>query len=167
MKDLGPLFDGLVAASAISSAARAGLEPYRQARFATADDLILLGAATILGQSVEGNPLVVNGVSLPLADQYVITGNEELPEILTAIGSYNVVIESVLKAVDPTGSNMIYLDVRPTFADLLGLDAATAKALGFPEDAQKRADGKLGLLVNPDGRIGTKCGDRNCSPTRF
>lgn len=154
LRDLGPLFDGLVAAGAITTAQRGTLGLLTRARFAVKEDLILLSAGTILGKSAGGNPLFVNGVSLPLDDYLVITANEELPEILTAIGSYNAVIQNVVKALDPTGNEIIYLDVQPTFADLLGLDAATARALGFPAEAQARADGKLGLLVNPDGRIG-------------
>ena len=63
-------------------------------RQATPDDLILLASSTILGTTVGGNPLAINGVSVPLADQWVLTPEEQLA-IKTATDSYNSTIASV------------------------------------------------------------------------
>lgn len=69
----------------------AGLKQYRQA---TADDLIVLASSTVIGTTVGGNPLLINGVSVPLADQWVLTP-EEQTAIKTATDAYNATISAV------------------------------------------------------------------------
>jgi hypothetical protein len=63
-------------------------------RQATADDLVLLASSAVLGTTVGGNPLLINGVSVPLADQWVLTPNEQTA-IKTATDSYNATIANV------------------------------------------------------------------------
>ncbi|RTY90859.1 SGNH/GDSL hydrolase family protein [Flavobacterium sp. GT3R68] len=71
-----------------------GIPSYRQA---TSADLIILPARTFIGTSVGGNPTLINGVSVPLADQWVLSKNE-ISEVKTATDAYNTTIESVATA---------------------------------------------------------------------
>ena len=95
--DLGPFFDGLQGAGAISAAQRAALTPYQQVRQTTSTDLIPLTAGGILGTTVGGNLLYVNGVSVPLADKYVLLPSEQTA-IKNAIDGYNATINAVATA---------------------------------------------------------------------
>lgn len=63
-------------------------------RQATADDLLVLASSALLGTTVGGNPLAINGVSVPLADQWVLTPQEQMA-IKTATDSYNATITAV------------------------------------------------------------------------
>ncbi len=71
-----------------------GLPSYRQA---TAEDLLVLSARSFLGTTVGGNPLLVNGVSVPLEDKWVLS-KEEIEEVRVATDAYNASIESVANA---------------------------------------------------------------------
>ena len=51
-----------------------GLPSYRQT---TSNDLIVLTARTIIGTPVNGNPQMINGVSVPLADKWVLVPQEK------------------------------------------------------------------------------------------
>ncbi|PCH53441.1 MAG: G-D-S-L family lipolytic protein [Flavobacteriaceae bacterium] len=46
-------------------------------RQATSDDLLVLTSRTFLGTTVGGNPQLINGVSVPLADKWVLTPKEQ------------------------------------------------------------------------------------------
>ena len=70
----------------------AALPKYRQA---TAADLLVLPAAGFIGTlAVEGNPLTVNGVAIPLADKWVLLPSEQ-EEIATATAAFNAIISAV------------------------------------------------------------------------
>ncbi|WP_298779471.1 G-D-S-L family lipolytic protein [uncultured Polaribacter sp.] len=72
-----------------------GLPSYRQG---TSDDLFLLASASFIGtEAVAGNPLTVNGVAIPLADQWVLTPQEQAA-IKTATDAYNTTIAAVAAA---------------------------------------------------------------------
>lgn len=165
LTDIGPLFDALVAGNAITAGQRAALEPFRQSRPATPNDLPTLSAATQIGQ-----PLVVNGVaqatavigvSFPAPDNLILSASE----VRTVVGTrarYNAIIAGVVANINSTaGSEVITLvDVQPTFADIFGLDAATARGLVDPsgglnpflkamgDAAAEAADGQLGITVD-------------------
>lgn len=68
-------------------------------RPATADDLIIFPAATFLGTTVGGNPTLINGVSVPLADNWVLTPEEQLAAN-TAVTAYNQVIAALAAQYD-------------------------------------------------------------------
>ena len=68
-----------------------GLPSYRMA---TADDKVVLTAMTFLGTTVGGNPTLINGVSVPLADNWVLTASE-VAEAQAAISSFNGTIAAV------------------------------------------------------------------------
>ncbi|WNM19797.1 SGNH/GDSL hydrolase family protein [Flavobacterium capsici] len=71
-----------------------GIPSYRQA---TSEDLIVLPARAFIGTTVGGNPLQVNGVSVPLADQWVLSKNE-IAEVKAATDSYNQTIQDAATA---------------------------------------------------------------------
>lgn len=72
----------------------AGLPKLRQA---TADDLFVLPSSTFIGTTVGGNPQLINGVTVALADKWVITPQEQAA-IKTATDAYNAKIEAVASA---------------------------------------------------------------------
>ena len=160
LKDLGPLMDRLVAMNILTKAQRAALEPFRQARPATKNDLFPLTLATSLGQPVGGNPLVVMGVSYPVPDNLVLSASE-VKKVVGARATFNATIAGVVAGINKAaGANVITLvDVQPTFIDLFGLDAKTASFLVDPtggrnpflkamaEKAAAAADGALGIKV--------------------
>lgn len=51
-----------------------GLPSYREA---TNEDLVVLPASSFIGTTVGGNPMAINGVSVPLADKWVLTKAEQ------------------------------------------------------------------------------------------
>ncbi len=71
-----------------------GLPSYRQA---TPNDLFVLAGSSFIGSTVGGNPQLINGVSVPLEDQWVLTPNEQ-QNIKVATDAYNVTIENVANA---------------------------------------------------------------------
>ncbi|MEP2667438.1 MAG: hypothetical protein ABJH04_00500 [Cyclobacteriaceae bacterium] len=82
LTDLGPEFDKLQGAGAINASQRAALTPYQKVRQTTATDILPLAAGSVLGTLVGGNPTLINGVTVPLADQYVL-----IPSEITAINA--------------------------------------------------------------------------------
>lgn len=119
-RDLGPLWDALVGAGAMSSGQRSQLEPFRFARQAkattstAAGDLIVLPAAAFIGTLVGGNPLLVNGVSVPLADNWVLLPSEQT-EIQTAINGFNTTIAN---AVAAQSARLVLIDANKFLADI-------------------------------------------------
>lgn len=69
-----------------------GLPSYRQA---TSADLLVLTSSSFLGTLVDGNPLLVNGVSVPLADSWVLS-NDEIAEVAVATNAYNATIAQLV-----------------------------------------------------------------------
>ena len=113
LTDLKGAFDALLGAGAITAAQRAGLEPYRKARQTTSSDLITLSAGGILGTTVGGNPLAVNGVSVPLADNFVLLPSET-SEIKLRTIAFNNIIKGVVDA-PTTNGRLALADVNATF----------------------------------------------------
>lgn len=80
-----------------------GLPSYR---FATANDLLVLPAASFIGTLVGGNPTLINGISVPLADQWIVGGldgawvvtSTEKEEIQNAITAFNGTISAAVAA---------------------------------------------------------------------
>lgn len=63
-------------------------------RQATSADLLVLTSRTFLGTTVGGNPSLINGVSVPLEDKWVLTP-EEQDAVETAIIAFNGTIEAL------------------------------------------------------------------------
>ncbi|NND62530.1 MAG: G-D-S-L family lipolytic protein [Flavobacteriaceae bacterium] len=126
-----------------------GLPSYRQT---TPDDLVVLTAASFIGTTVDGNPLLVNGLSVPLEDQWVLTANET-QSVITATDAYNVTIEQVasanglafvdLKAIlqqaSTTGIQFddFTMDTSLVFGGLVSLDGIHLTARGYALMANK------------------------------
>ena len=62
-----------------------------QLRQATSEDLITLPSSTFIGTVVGGNAQLINGVSVPLGDQYVLTTDEQ-ELVAAATLQYNQII---------------------------------------------------------------------------
>lgn len=86
-----------------------GIPSYRQA---TNEDLIVLPARAFIGTTVGGNPAQVNGVSVPLADQWVLSKNEIL-EVKTATDAYNQTIQSAA-----TANGLAFVDAKAVMDQL-------------------------------------------------
>lgn len=67
-----------------------GLPSYRQT---TVLDFLTLPSQFILGTTVGGNPLLINGLSVPLDDQYVLSPNEQ-EEVDKATAQFNAIIKA-------------------------------------------------------------------------
>jgi hypothetical protein len=113
--DLGPTFDALQGAGGITAAQRAGLEPYRRVRQATATDLITLSAGAVLGSCFNNTPTAIIGTSVPLADQFVLIPSE-IQAILTRTAEFNDVIKA---AADNSNNRIALADVNAVFAKLI------------------------------------------------
>lgn len=116
--DLGPTFDALQGAGSITAAQRAGLEPYRRVRQATATDLITLSAGAVLGTCLNppgNNATAIIGTSIPLADQFVLIPSE-IQAILTRTAEFNNVIKA---AADNSNNRIALADVNAVFAKLI------------------------------------------------
>lgn len=119
-RDLGPFWDQLQGAGAITAGQRAALEPYRRARQAVvptttiAGDFIVLPAASFIGTTVGGNPQLINGLTVPLADNWVVIPQEQT-EIQTAINGFNATIASAVNA-QPT--RLVLVDANKALGDV-------------------------------------------------
>lgn len=87
-----------------------GIPSYRQA---TAEDLVVLPARTFIGTLVGGNPMLVNGVSVPLADNWVLS-KEEIAEVRTATDAYNTTIAGIAAS-----KGLAFVDAKAIMQDLL------------------------------------------------
>lgn len=86
-----------------------GLPSYRHA---TAQDYLVLTSRNFIGTTVGGNPQAINGVSVPLADQWVLSKNEAA-EIETASSQYNATIQALA-----TQHNLAFVDARAILTKL-------------------------------------------------
>ncbi len=79
----------------VSNAAALGAI-FGQARHATANDLVVLPASSIIGQpnASATAPFNINGVTWPLANKWVLTANEKA-KVANATASYNAAIVSI------------------------------------------------------------------------
>lgn len=109
-EDLTNLFQILQGAPFNLDAQTAGL--LSQLRQATDQDLIPLTTSTFLGTLVNNDPRLVNGVSVPLGDQHVLTeGEQEL--IANATAAYNATIKNLADA-----NNLAFLDANALLGQL-------------------------------------------------
>lgn len=116
LTDLGPYFDNL----GLTTEQRAALTPYQKVRQTTPTDILPLAAGSILGTTVGGNPLLVNGVSVPLGDQYVLIPSEK-EAIEAARQAFNASIAATAAAFP---NNIALADVDAALGSLV-LNKAT------------------------------------------
>jgi hypothetical protein len=142
LNDYGDEFDILQGAGAITVDQRNALVAYEQIRQTTATDLMTLSAGSVLGTCVGDNPLLINGISVPLADQYVLIPTEKTA-ITDAIAAYNTAI-SDLVADNPT--RLALADLHTAYNNWLTAGAVSVNGIlvtpsitpplaGFSEDA--------------------------------
>ncbi len=170
LADIGPLFDALLGAGAISAGQRAALNPYRQSRPATSSDLPTLSAAASLGQPlvVGGVPQLtaVIGVSYPAPDNLILSASE----VQTVVGTratFNATIAGVVAGINQSAPGALTLvDVQPTLVDLAGLDAATARFLVDPTNGANAALAAMGnaAVAAVDGELGIRVDGVNLAP---
>ena len=86
-----------------------GVPSYRQA---TKEDLVVLTARAIIGTPIGGEPTKVNGVSVPLADQWVLS-KDEVKEVVTATNAYNETIKSIADA-----KGLAFVDAKAAMTQL-------------------------------------------------
>jgi hypothetical protein len=112
-----------------------GLPNYRQA---TSNDLVVLPASSFIGTLVDNNPQLINGVSVPLADNWVLTGIET-QNVLTATDAYAATVEAL---ADTYG--LAFVDLRLVLAE------AATTGIMFDE-FNLNTNLVLGGLVSLDG----------------
>ncbi len=117
---LGPYFDRLKSLGAINDAQRAALKPYELVRQTTPTDVLPLATGSILGTTVGGNPSLINGISVPLADQYCLIPSE-VTEIKAARDAFNLAITGV---ANTNSSRIALADVSGALATLVTNKAA-------------------------------------------
>lgn len=81
----------LITDESLTNLSALGMPSYRQT---TAADLVVFTAQTIIGTTVNGDPTMINGVSVGLADKWVLTP-EEQQKITTAQAAYNTTIAAL------------------------------------------------------------------------
>ena len=86
-----------------------GIPSYRQT---TPEDLIVLPASSFIGTLVGGNPLLVNGVSVPLTDKWVLS-KDEILELKTATDAYNGIIQAAA-----TANDLAFVDAKAVMDEL-------------------------------------------------
>lgn len=110
----------------LTNLAALGLPSYRQA---TASDLIVLPASSFIGTTVNGNPQQINGVSVPLADKWVLIPSE-IAAINAATDAYNTTIKTIAAS-----KNIPVADMNAVLAQLVtglrGPDGQIYKASFF------------------------------------
>jgi len=84
----------LIVDSYLTNLSGLGLPSYRQA---TAEDLLVLPARNFIGTLVGGDPTAINGVTVPLADSWVLS-KDEVAEVKTATDAYNTAIATAANA---------------------------------------------------------------------
>ena len=112
LTDLSPYMAGPAAA----------LLPYARARQTKNTDIIPLSTGTILGTTVGGDPTKINGVTVPLGDQYALIPTE-ITAIETARQSFNATVKTVAEA---NTNRLALADIDKAFSDFI-----TARALVF------------------------------------
>lgn len=83
-----------------------------QLRQANANDLIVLTAASVIGTQVGDDPTAINGVSVPLANQFVLTATEQA-RVAAAGAAYNAAIQNIAAAND-----IAFVDARSALAQV-------------------------------------------------
>jgi len=83
-----------------------------QLRQSTAEDLLLLAGSSFIGTTVGGNAQLINGVSVPLEDKWVLTPQEQMA-IKTATDAYNTTISAVAAA----NANVALVDLNAVLTE--------------------------------------------------
>jgi lysophospholipase L1-like esterase len=96
LPDMSAAITGVIANTPYSQYAQALGQALKQARHATANDLLVLTASSVIGTAEPGYPAPLNarGVIVPLPDQYVLIPSEKTA-IATATTAFNTTIKQI------------------------------------------------------------------------
>lgn len=122
-------------------------------RQATEDDLLVLTASSFIGTLADSNnPTSINGVAVPLGDEWVLTPDEQ-DLIETALDSYNQTIAGLATAYD-----LAFVDANALLAELNSngfqqsdgstVDATFATGGGFSLDGVHPAPRGYAIVAN-------------------
>jgi lysophospholipase L1-like esterase len=109
LADIGATISGAAATQPSLAPFAAALGAlYGKARQATANDLIVLTASGIIGQPnpMGTAPFNVNGVTLPLANKWVLSANEKA-KVASATAAYNATIVAIANAKNTAAGKTI------------------------------------------------------------
>jgi hypothetical protein len=149
LEDLGPKFDLLLGAGAITAEQRAALALYEQARPLNNKERVAFPAALILGTLANsGDPTSIYGVVVPMADEYILTENE-IDLIRQRTDTFNAIISA---AIAGSNDRMALADIKTIYSNFetQGIDIRNGVALtpGFiPPTGTFSEDG-----VHPNSR---------------
>ncbi len=115
LKDLTPYMQGPYA----------GLQPYAQARQTKSTDILPLSAGGILGKEIAAGQVL--GVSVPVADQYVLIPTEAAL-IMSRLGEFNAHIKSV---ADSNPIRLAFADVNQGMKNLVTAQAGVENGITF------------------------------------
>ena len=122
-------------------------------RQATADDFLVFTSQTIIGTLANPNdPTSINGVAVPLADQWVLTP-EEQQAVATALAAYNQTIEALaaqydLALVDANAYLETFASTGVTLSDGSVVTDTYATGGGFSLDGVHPSPRGYALLAN-------------------
>ncbi|MBS1976910.1 MAG: hypothetical protein JST46_06040 [Bacteroidetes bacterium] len=119
LTNIAPYFDAMKANGLITQAQRDALSPYVQVRQTTSTDIIPLSTGSILGTLVGSDPTKVNGVTVPLGDQYCLIPTE-IAAIRDARTAYNNIIANVASSYS---TRLAVADVSAGMAALVAAQA--------------------------------------------
>lgn len=101
--------------SAYMAGPYAGLLPYARARQTKSNDILPLGAGSIIGTSIGGDQTKVYGVSVPLEDRYVLIPSE-IEAISVARASYNATVKAI---ADANPNRLAFADIDAALNTLI------------------------------------------------
>lgn len=93
----------------------AGLLPYARARQTKSTDILPLSAGSVIGTVIGGNVSLINGVTVPLADRYVL-----IPSEITAINEARIAYNATVKAIaDANSTRLAFADIDAALNTLI------------------------------------------------
>jgi len=122
-------------------------------RQATPEDLLVFTSQTIIGTLANPNdPTSINGVAVPLADQWVLTPEEQM-SVATALASYNQTIAALAQVydvalVDANGFFSTFAETGYPLSDGSTATATYATGGGFSLDGIHPAPRGNAILAN-------------------
>jgi hypothetical protein len=106
--------------AAMNANGAGALVPYARARQTTVADKLPLAAGSVLGTLVGGNPSLINGVTVPLADEFVL-----IPSEITAINDARTAFNAAIQTtVDANSTRLALADVNAALTTLVTNQAA-------------------------------------------
>lgn len=106
--------------AAMNANGAGALVPYARARQTSTTDIIPLSTGSVLGTTVGGNPSLINGVTVPVADRYVLIPSE-IQSINNARTAYNAIVAGVANA---NTTKLALADINATLTTLVTNKAA-------------------------------------------